>query len=111
MLFFVANTNAANSDFLGAREEVAAKGLSKLAVQFGKTENQIYHAFLHTDALGLDKSLVQSTIQNHFKTVSSQVVVGKPFNQIIDIGGQRIQYTALKLSDGTFNIGRMHGIK
>jgi len=39
MLFFVANTNAANSDFLGAREEVAATGLSKLAVQFGKTEN------------------------------------------------------------------------
>ena len=90
--------------------KVAVKGGSNIAVQFGKTENQIYHAFRHTDALGLDRSLVQSTIQNHFKTVSSQVVAGKPFNQIIEIGGQRIQYTAFKLSDGTFNIGRIHGI-
>jgi|GEM_PF-3399328 len=46
----------------------AAGSSSKIAVQFGKTENQIYHAFRHTDALGLDRSLVQSTIQNHFKT-------------------------------------------
>ena len=88
-----------------------ANGGSNIAVHFGKTENQIYHAFRHTDALGLDRSLVQSTIQNHFKTVSSQVVAGRPFNQIIKIGGQRIQYSAFKFSDGTFNIGRIHGIK
>jgi RHS repeat-associated protein len=91
--------------------KLAAKGGSKAAVQFGKTSNQVSHAFRHTDALGLDRSLVQSTIQNHFKTVSSQVVAGKPFNQIINIGGQRIQYTVYKLPDGTFNIGRIHGIK
>jgi RHS repeat-associated protein len=95
----------------GSRFFKATKTGSKIAVQFGKTENQISHAFRHTDALGLNRSLVQSTIQNHFKTVSSQVVAGKPFNQIIEIGGQRIQYTAFKLSDGTFNIGRIHGIK
>ncbi|MDR1199197.1 MAG: hypothetical protein LBK94_09360 [Prevotellaceae bacterium] len=84
---------------------------SKLAVQFGKTKNQIYHAFRHTDALGLDRSLVQSTIQDHFKTISSQVISGKPFNQIIEIGGKRIQYTVYKLPNGVFNIGRIHGIK
>jgi hypothetical protein len=81
-----------------------------IAIQFGKGQNQVYHAFRHTDALGLDRSLVQSTIQNHFKTVSAQIVAGKPFNQIIEIGGQRIQYTAFKLPDGTFNIGRIHGV-
>jgi hypothetical protein len=120
-----ATVNAATSIASGAIEGVmalgslgaglftkaAVKGGGKLAVQFGKTENQIYHAFRHTDALGLDRSLVQSTIQNHFKTVSSQVVPGKPFNQIIKIGSQRIQYTVFKLPDGTFNIGRIHGVK
>jgi len=80
-------------------------------VQFGKTENQIYHVFRHTDELGSDRSLVESAVRNHFETVSSQVIVGKPFNQIIEIGGQKIQYTAFKLSDGTFNIGRIHGVK
>ncbi|MCH7411795.1 hypothetical protein MM239_20580 [Belliella sp. DSM 111904] len=33
MLFFVANTNAANSDFLGASEGVAAKGGTNLVYQ------------------------------------------------------------------------------
>lgn len=89
----------------------AGKGGSNIVVQFGKTENQIHHAFRHTDALGLNRSLVQSTIRNHFKAVSSQVPVGKPLNQIIEIGGKRIQYTAFKISDGTFNIGRIHGVK
>ncbi|MFV0291022.1 MAG: RHS repeat domain-containing protein [Mangrovibacterium sp.] len=92
-------------------EGAIGEARSNIAIQFGKTENQVYHAFRHTDELGLDKSLVQSTVQNHFKTVSAQVVMGKPFNQIIEIGGQKIQYTAFKLSDGTFNIGRIHGIK
>ena len=96
---------------VGVLSSSAARSTSNIAVQFGKTENQIFHAFRHTDALGLDRSVVQSTIQNHFKTVSSQVVAGKPLNQIVEIGGQRIQYTAFKLPDGTFNIGRIHGIK
>ncbi len=91
--------------------EVAGKGKSNIVILFGKTENQIHHTFRHTDALGLDRSLVQSTVQDHFKKVSSQVASGKPLNQIIEIAGQEIQYTAFKLSDGTFNIGRIHGVK
>jgi len=96
---------------VGALGRGIARSGSKIAVRFGKTENQMFHTFRHTDALGMDRSLVQSTIRNHFKTVSSQVVEGKPFNQVIEIGGQRIQYTAFKLSDGTFNIGRILGIE
>lgn len=105
-------SSAATTSLEGSMLRFAAvRSSSKIAVQFGKTENQIYHAFRHTDALGLDRSLVQSTIQNHFKTISSQVIAGEPFNQIVEIGGHRIQYTVFKLSDGTFNIGRIHGIK
>ena len=80
-------------------------------VQFGKTANQIYHAFRHVDELGLDRAAVQKAILAHFKEVGSQIVSGKPFNQIIEVAGQKIQYTAYKLSDGTINIGRIHGVK
>ena len=86
------------------------KNVTTPVIRFGGNANQVYHTFRHTDALGLDRSLVQSMIRTHFETVSSQVVVGRPFNQVIRIGGRNIQYTAFKLSDGTFNIGRIHEI-
>ena len=90
---------------------LAAKSSSKLTVQFGKGANQVSHAFRHTDALGLDRGVVKSAVETHFREVSSQIVAGKPFNQIIEVAGQRIRYTAFKLKDGTINIGRIHGVK
>jgi len=80
-----------------------------IAIQFGKNANQTQHAFRHTDALGLNRSVVQSGVQTHLKTVALQITPGKPFNQVIEVGGQRIQYTAFKLPDGTVNVGRIHG--
>lgn len=107
----------------GVISQTLYKSLAKLAktgnggfaamilIQFGKTENQVYHAFRHIDAMGLDRSLVKTTISKHFKTVASEVEPGKPFNQIIEINGKKVQYTAFKLEDGTFNIGRIHGVE
>jgi RHS repeat-associated protein len=79
-------------------------------VQFGSDANQIHHTFRHTDALGLNRTDVKTSILEHFKNVSSQVVEGNPLNQIIEIGGQKIQYTAYLLPSGMINIGRIHGI-
>jgi RHS repeat-associated protein len=87
------------------------RNTAKYAVQFGKTENQIYHTFRHTDALGLERKLVQSTIEKHLNKISSEIVSGKPFNQIIEILGHKVQYTAFKLSEKTINIGRIHAIR
>jgi len=92
-------------------EQILKREADNLAIQFGKTDNQIYHAFRHTDELGLDRTLVQSSIEMDIRTVSSQIVSGKPFNQVIEVAGKKIQYTAFKLSDGTINIGRIHGVK
>lgn len=89
----------------------AAKKAGSLTIQFGKGAQQISHAFRHTDALGLNRTVVKSAVETHLKVVSSQIVAGKPFNQIIEVAGQRIQYTAFKLKDGTINIGRIHGVK
>lgn len=80
-----------------------------VAIQFGKDANQVYHAFRHTDALCLDRTVVQSAVQTHLKTVASQITPGKLSSQVIEIGGQRIQYNAFKLPDGTINVGRIHG--
>ncbi len=93
--------------FKTARTVVGAA--DDVAIQFGKNANQVHHAFRHTDALGLDRAVVQFGVQSHLKTVASQITPGKPFNQIIEVGGQRIQYTAFKLPDGTINVGRIHG--
>lgn len=94
------SSNAART-VVGAADDVA--------IQFGRNANPIQHAFRHTDALGLDRALVQSGVQSHLKTVASQITPGKAFHQIIEVGGQRIQYTAFKLPDGTINVGRIHG--
>lgn len=91
-------------------EEAAEQG-AKVTIQFGKTQNQIFHAFRHTDDLGLDRGLVQSAVEKHFRSVASGVKPGKPFNQVIEVGGQRIQYTAYQLENGVINIGRIHGVK
>ncbi|MEM7382856.1 MAG: hypothetical protein AAF400_00830 [Bacteroidota bacterium] len=87
----------------------AAKA-GKFTVQFGKDSNQINHTFRHTDILGLNRAVVKSAIEAHFTSASSQIAPGKPFNQVIEVAGKRIQYTAFKLKDGTINIGRIHGV-
>ena len=82
---------------------------TRFTVQFGNNPNQVSHAFRHTAELGLDSSAVQTAILEHFGTVSSQLVRGQPFNQVITVSGQRIQYTAFQISDDIVNIGRIHG--
>lgn len=106
-----AGVNSGDAVAYGTKaNSIGVELVDDITVQFGKNPNQISHAFRHTDELGLSRPMVQSSIQSHFKSVYSQVVVGKPFNQIIEIGGQKIQYTAFKLPNGVFNIGRIHGI-
>jgi hypothetical protein len=83
---------------------------SQFVIQFGKDPNQIQHAFRHVDALGLNRAQVQTAVRDHLQSVAMQVVVGKPFNQIIEVAGRRIQYTAFRLPDGTINVGRIHGV-
>lgn len=93
---------------VGAVAKNTTQGLGDITIQFGRNTNQIHHVFRHTDALGLERNMVQSTVQEHLKKMASQMVPGRPFNQVIEVGGQRIQYTAFKLKDGTVNIGRIH---
>jgi len=107
----VMGANSGFRHFANAAKTTGQIGMAgdDVAIQFGKDANQVEHAFRHTDALGLDRGVVQSEVQAHLKTVASQITPGKPFNQVIEVGGQRMQYTAFKLQDGTINVGRIHG--
>lgn len=87
-----------------------SKNVIKDLIVFGQNENQTYHAFRHVDELGLSKDIVSKAIISDFSGKYTQVVTGKPFNQIIEVGGKRLQYTVYKLNNGKFNIGRIHGI-
>ena len=79
-------------------------------IQFGNNPNQVEHAFRHIDEMGLDRDAVQEAIEAHLPTVASQLTPGQPLNQIIQVDGQRIQYTAYQLGDGVINVGRIHGV-
>jgi len=82
-----------------------------LLVQFGGTPEKIYHAFRHTDKLGLDRNAVQNAIHNHLTTSNFSFAPGQHINSVIEVGGIRLQYTAWKLENGVINVGRIHGIK
>ena len=84
--------------------------LGLLNIQFGNNPNQIYHAFRHTDDLGLDRELVKKAVIADLSKCANQVPNGKPFNQKITVNGIDLQYTAFKLKNGTLNVGRIHGI-
>ncbi len=78
------------------------------SVTFGRNANSVYHAFRHTDELGLDRVAVQSAVLKHFLTVLPQMTPGKSLSFVVTVNGHRLQYTAYAFPDGTFNIGRIH---
>jgi len=88
----------------------AAAASSRLVIQFGRNANQVHHTFRHTDALGLNRAVVQSAVENNLRGMASQITPGQHFNQVITVAGQRIQYTAFRLTDGIINVGRIHGV-
>jgi hypothetical protein len=107
----VGGTAAQTTAEVTAAAKTAAQVEAKVAIQFGKVENQVSHTFRHVEAAGLERSAVQSAVQSHLEGAASQIVAGKPFNAIVEVGGQRLQYTAFRLKDGTLNVGRIHPVE
>lgn len=94
-----------------AAKSIAEKATTRFtpAIRFGNDANQVHHVFRHMDKIGLNRGTVESAVRANLSRIISQVEPGKPFNRVIEVEGQRIQYTAFKLSDGTINVGRIHG--
>ena len=85
-------------------------GAAQLSVTFGRNANQIEHAFRHTDRLGLSRTAVQEAIQKHLPSVADRIPSGTSMQQVIEVSGMRIQYSAYRLLDGSINVGRIHGV-
>ena len=72
----------------------------------------MYHTFRHVDDMGLNRNMVRSSVINVLKRISN-FPVGKPVNRIINVSGDKLQYTVFKrLENGEYiyNIGQIHGI-
>jgi hypothetical protein len=80
-------------------------------VQYGNNDNQEYHTFRHTDEMGLNRIDVKAAVNTDIKAKIDFINQGTPCNQVVIVNGQKIQYTAYKLPDGTINIGRIHAVK
>ena len=91
-------------------KQVSKKVVEK-AITFGQNENQVYHTFRHIDKLNISRDVVRKIIMNDLKKKQAKIVENIPFNQIIQIGKHRLQYTAFKLPNGKINIGRIHEVK
>jgi RHS repeat-associated protein len=102
LLDAVAGTTAASG---------TAAAATKLVIQFGKNANQVEHAFRHIDEIGLDRAEVQAAVEQHLQSAASLLQPGKPLNQIIEVTGQRIQYTAFLINNGVINVGRIHPVQ
>lgn len=86
--------------------------LQNRTVQFGNNPNQVHHTFRHVDDMGLNRNMVRSSVINDLKRISN-IPVGKPVNRIINVSGDKLQYTVFKrLENGEYiyNIGRIYGI-
>lgn len=88
----------------------SAGNASSVSIQFGGNENQLYHTFRHSDKMGLDRKIVEQAIRNDISSASSLIVPGKPFIQVITVDGQKLQYNAYMLPNGTINVGRINGV-
>lgn len=79
-------------------------------IVFGNDANQTYHAFRHTDKMGLSRSDVRSSITKNFRSLAPKLSEGKPYNGTVNVQGKTLKYTAFRIGDGVINIGRIHGI-
>lgn len=81
-------------------------------VQLTKDDLSWIDHYHDTDTLVFTSNMVRSSVINDLKRIGN-IPVGKPVNRIINVSGDKLQYTVFKrLENGEYiyNIGRIHGI-
>lgn len=122
MLFFVANTNVANSDFFGEKEVVATKGGTKLITQFStrtiddavglvmKDPNKVAHLFAPKHNLGGLVSKFggqENTVRAVLNAANGKLPSSGVFNNIpVNVGGQNVLIRG-SVINGTPRLGTM----
>lgn len=93
-------------------ELITVAGLSALTlddpcITIGNNPNQYYHAFRHTDKVGLNRDLVRRSVMNDVRRSYHDFIPRKPNNRTISINGIEIQNTAFQRSKNYYNVGRI----
>ena len=61
--------------------------------------------------MGMDRASVQKAIELDARMNLKNIIEHEPYNRIIDVDGQQLQYTIFKINKHTYNVGRIHGLK
>ena len=83
-----------------------AADAARSSIQFGRTENQVYHTFRHVEAAGLDRGLTAQAITKDLASIGKNLPYGL-LNRTVAVGDAKVTYSAFKLKDGTINVGRI----
>jgi hypothetical protein len=75
-------------------------------IQFGQVDDQIQHAFRHTDKVGLNREIIQQVIKNDLNGAAGILTEGLNKRSVI-VDGITLDYSAYKLPDGKINVGRI----
>ncbi len=79
-------------------------------IRFGANDNQINHAFRHTDAMGLPRADVEQAVLADLIPQRGFIQPNTPFNRVVAVAGKKVQYTAYLVDADTINVGRIHGV-
>ena len=61
--------------------------------------------------MGLDRASVRKAVELDARMNLKKIIELKPYNGIVNVDGQKIQYTIYIINKNTYNVGRIHGIK
>ncbi len=59
--------------------------------------------------INLARNDIRSAVINDIQQIDN-IPMGTPINRVIIVNNVKLQYTVYQLPDGTFNIGRIHGV-
>jgi len=95
----------------GALEDAAAAARTQphgafSRIQFGRVQNQIEHAFRHTDAAGLVRADVRAAITRDLTQNAASLRSGMNV-RTVQVNGIDLTVNAYRLPDGTINVGRI----
>ena len=79
-------------------------------IEFGNNPNSPYHAFRHTDKMGIDRNIIRNKVLQDMSTLDD-IPSLTSVNRFIYVSGRRIQYTVYKRYQNgreIYNVGRIH---
>jgi RHS repeat-associated protein len=103
-------TRGAPQAIKGSTLNRAATNADNISVQFGKTRNQVTHVERHiVKETAVDPAKVKSAVQTNLKNTPT-LQTGKLHTGTVTVDGTQFQHNAMRLEDGTINVGRINVI-